>query len=133
MQFIRVLPKMKKALPLLLLTSCSHFQSQTMTRTELFFGLSKPNGGSVSSSDFQAFADTVITKNFSEGSTIIDAKGQWLGNNGTLISESSKVLVLVSKMDKKQSEKIEMVREKYKKYFQQESVLRVDSKVKVGF
>lgn len=125
---------MKNTLPfLLLLTSCSHFPSQTMTRTELFFGLSKANGGSVSSSDFQAFSDTVITKNFSEGSTIIDAKGQWLGNDGRLVSESSKVLVLVSKMDKKQSKKIEMVREKYKKYFQQESVLRVDSKVKVGF
>jgi hypothetical protein len=124
---------MKYLLLGILLTSCSNFSSQNMTRTELFFGLSKANGGSVSSSDFQAFSDTVMTKNFTEGSTIIDAKGQWLGNDGRLVSESSKVLVLVSKMDKKQSKKIEMVREKYKKYFQQESVLRVDSKVKVGF
>ncbi|MES2517760.1 MAG: DUF3574 domain-containing protein [Bacteroidota bacterium] len=113
--------------------ACTVFQGQKMTKTELFFGLSKPNGAIVSSADWQAFADTVIAKTFSEGSTIVDARGQWLGNDGKLVSESSKVLILVSKLTPERSKGIELVREKYKKYFKQESVLRLDGRVKVGF
>jgi hypothetical protein len=63
----------------------------------------------------------------------VDARGQWLGTDGKTISESSKILILVSKMNASQTAKIEEVRNKYKKYFQQEAVLRVDDKVRVGF
>jgi hypothetical protein len=118
---------------LLLCTACTSFPSQKMTRTELFFGLSKPDGSIITPADFQAFADTVITKTFTEGSTLIDARGQWLGQNGKLVTEPSKVLILLSKPNPERSKQIEIVREKYKKYFQQESVLRVDERVKAGF
>jgi Protein of unknown function (DUF3574) len=125
---------MKPILLLFLLSSCMMpFKSQRMTRTELFFGLSKPDGGIIAAQDWQAFADTVISKTFPDGSTLVDARGQWLGTDGKTISESSKILILVSKMNASQTAKIEEVRNKYKKYFQQEAVLRVDDKVRVGF
>jgi cobyrinic acid a,c-diamide synthase len=56
-----------------------------------------------------------------------------LGNDAKIVSECSKLMILLSEMNDKQSKKIEMVREKYEKYFAQELVLRVDGKVKVGF
>lgn len=124
---------MKPVLLLLFFTSCTNFQSQRMTKTELYFGLSKPDGSIIAPKDFQAFADTVIAKTFTEGSTLIDARGQWLGQDGKLVSEPSKVLIIVSKLNAEHSKQIELVREKYKKYFQQESVLRVDGKVVFGF
>lgn len=116
-----------------IISACSVFKGQKMTETDLFFGLSKPDGSMISNKDWQAFADTVITKSFTQGSTLIDARGQWLGNDGKLISESSKILIIISKLNPERSKQINLVREKYKKYFQQEAVLRVDKRVKVEF
>lgn len=115
------------------LTSCSVYENQRLTRTELYFGLSRPDGSLISGKDWQAFADTVIAPTFSLGSTIVDGSGQWLGNKGQLISEPSKVLIVFLKMNKTNSRKIEQVRQKYKTYYQQEAVMRVDKKMRVGF
>jgi hypothetical protein len=116
-----------------ILGSCTTFKGQKMTKTELFFGLSKPNGQIISAKDWQAFADTVIAKTFTKGSTVIDARGQYLEEDGKLVSESSKMLIIVSKLSSERSKQIDLVREKYKKYFQQESVMRVDKTVRVEF
>ncbi|PSJ73226.1 DUF3574 domain-containing protein [Sphingobacteriales bacterium UPWRP_1] len=114
-------------------TSCLVYESHRLTRTELYFGLAKPDGTYITEKDWQVFADSVITPAFSEGSTIINGSGQWLGNNGRLISEPSKVVIVFSKMSKKQSRKIEQVRQQYKTLFKQEAVMRVDEKMRVGF
>lgn len=115
------------------LSACTVFRGDKMTKTELYFGLSKPDGSSISEESFQAFADTVIAKAFTEGSTIINGKGQWLGHNGQLVSEPSKILIVLSKLTPERSKKIEIIREKYKKYYQQEAVIRVDEQLKVAF
>jgi hypothetical protein len=116
-----------------ILGSCTVFKGQKMTKTELFFGLSKPDGQIILAKDWQGFADTVIAKTFTEGSTVIDARGQWLGQDGKLVSESSKMLIVISKLSSERSKQIDLVREKYKKYFQQEAVMRVDKRVRVEF
>lgn len=115
------------------ISSCTIFKGQKMTKTELFFGLSKSNGEIISNQDWQAFADSVIAKTFSEGSTLIDARGQWRNEDGKIISEPSKVLILISRISTARSKQIDLVREKYKKYFQQSSVLRVDGLVSAEF
>lgn len=116
-----------------ILGSCTVFKGQKMTKTELFFGLSKSDGQIISNKDWQAFADSVIAKTFTDGSTLIDARGQYLEEDGKLISESSKMLIIVSTLDSKRSKQINLVREKYKKYFQQKSVMRIDKPVRVEF
>lgn len=128
----------RKIIPAILIiaaivTSCSAGKTMKFTKTELFFGLSVPDGTKVTAQQFQAFSDTVIAKSFSEGSTIFDAKGQWLGNNGVLVSEDTKVVIVLNKMTPETSRKIDEIREKYKKYFKQEAVLRIDAKVKGAF
>ncbi|MDF7817122.1 DUF3574 domain-containing protein [Runella sp. MFBS21] len=119
---------------LLALTACNtSYRAVRMTKTELYFGLSKPDGSVISPQAWQAFADTVIATTFIEGSTIIDGQGQWLGKNSQLISEPSKILIILSKLTPKRSTQIEIVREKYKKYYEQEAVMRIDETMKVAF
>ena len=96
-------------------------------RTELFFGLDKPTGGTVSDDEWSKFIAEVVTPRFPEGFTVDDALGQYLDGK-TLIREKSKQLILIYPRKSKtaSSRKIEEIRFAYIKAFDQKSVLRVD-------
>lgn len=104
-----------------------------MIQTTLWFGLSKPQGGTVSSLDWMNFIDTEVTPRFKQGLSVYDAKGQWLGGNGQLVRENSKALLLIHGIDAQSNADIEELRTLYKKRFSQESVMRVDAPACVGF
>lgn len=104
-----------------------------MMQTTLWFGLSKPDGGTVSSIDWMNFVDNEVTPRFKAGLSVYDAKGQWLGENGKLARENSKALLLIHGIDPAINHDIEALRSLYKKRFHQESVMRVDAPVCVGF
>ncbi len=106
-------------------------KGEPMTQTTLYFGLNRPHGPIISSTEWQSFVDNDVTSRFKDGLTVIDAKGQWLGNDGTVAKENSKALVLIHKADKETT--IEAVRTRYKQQFAQESVMRVDATVCVDF
>lgn len=106
-------------------------KGEPMTQTTLYFGLNRPHGPIISATEWQSFVDNDVTSRFKDGLTVIDAKGQWLGNDGTVAKESSKALVLIHKADKETA--IEILRIRYKQQFAQESVMRVDAAVCVGF
>jgi Protein of unknown function (DUF3574) len=102
-------------------------------RTELFFGLSKPDGGVVSEADFQGFVDNRVTPRFPDGLTLLTGGGQFKTEQGNIIKEGSKVLILLYPFSKQNSEAIEAIREDYKTQFQQQSVLRFDEQSCVSF
>ena len=104
-----------------------------MMQTTLWFGMSKPQGGTVSEQEWQQFVDSDVTPRFKEGLSVYNAKGQWLGENGKLARENSKALMLIHTPDRASSDNINALREIYKKRFSQESVMRVDGLVCVGF
>ncbi len=106
---------------------------KTFVKTELYFGQSHNDSGEVMQAEWQAFADTVITAYFPNGSTTLEASGRWLNEYGTVISEKSKVVVLINEMTPDVSAGIDSVREKYKRYHHQTAVLRVDQKVEISF
>lgn len=97
-------------------------------RTELYFGLSKSDGSAISESDWLRFVDEFVTPRFPQGLTVVEANGQWRGNDGRVVREKSKVLILLyTRRDRKAADiKIEEIRAEYKKRFSQESVLRLD-------
>jgi Protein of unknown function (DUF3574) len=105
-------------------------------RTELFFGTAKPDGV-VTEAEFLAFLDAEVTPRFPDGLTLVKAYGQFAGENGVLVKEESYVLVLLYPFEsaKDGDRKIEAIRRRYLKRFQQESVLRVDDQftVRVSF
>ncbi len=102
--------------------------AEKYVRTELFFGLSKPNGSLVSESDWQRFVDEFVTPRFPDGLTILEADGQWRGKDAKVVREQSKVIVLLYKRKerKEANTKIEEIRSEYMKRFDQEAVMRVD-------
>jgi len=104
-----------------------------VVRTELYFGLGTRGGGGVSESEWEEFVGEHITPRFKEGLTIVDASGRWPGKMGEVINERTKIVILVHSNSKEAGEAIEDVRDKYKKLFEQESVLRVSDCVDASF
>ena len=52
-----------------------------LTKEELYFGLSKPAGGTVTEAEWQLFLNLVITPRFPTGLTVVAAEGQYLNSS----------------------------------------------------
>lgn len=101
-------------------------------RTMLYFGGARPKG-SVSELDWQLFLRDEITLRFPNGMTVWDAEGQWRGAEGKLSHERTKVLLLVHPDTEAARHAVRTVIDKYRKSFEQESVLWETSRVCAAF
>ncbi|HAS1784624.1 TPA: DUF3574 domain-containing protein [Enterobacter cloacae] len=104
-----------------------------MQQTTLYFGLNRPAGVQITASEWQQFVDRDVTPRFRDGLTVMDARGQWLGNDGKVAREPSKALMLIHAKDAQSETNIEALRGIYKSRFAQESVMRVDLPACVQF
>src|SRR5262245_139274 len=100
-------------------------------RTTLYFGSAKPTG-SVSELEWQLFLRDEVTSRFPEGLTVWDAEGQWRAAKGTIEHERSKVLLLVHPDTSMARQSVQDVIERYRKAFDQQSVLWETSRVCVA-
>lgn len=114
-------------------TSETNSSQKTLFKDELYFGLTKPSGETISESEWQQFVNDVITPRFREGLTVLNGSGQFLNSSGILIRENSKIVILIYESSPEKERAIHQIIETYKKTFQQESVLRATSRVKVSF
>jgi hypothetical protein len=115
-------------------TLCGNVQgAQLWQRTELYFGLSKPDGSRISDAEYQAFLDKEVTPRFSEGFTVLNGSGQYRSANGEIVREPSKVLILQYAFNDERSAAANAISAAYRAQFQQESVLRVDAPSCAGF
>ncbi|NEA31367.1 DUF3574 domain-containing protein [Streptomyces sp. SID13031] len=104
----------------------------TFLRTELYFGSQKPRG-QVSPAQFDRFVDQIVTPRFPDGLTQLTGKGQFLGSTGPIEERSFVLILLYPVIDQTANREIEEIRASYKKLFEQESVLRADSRDLVSF
>jgi len=97
-------------------------------RTELFFGMSKPDGTQVSTQDWEKFVEEVIVPAFPDGFTVVLADGRFRGPDGRIISEKSRLLIILypRRTRAESSRKLDAIRAAYLKLFDQRSVLRMD-------
>lgn len=106
-------------------------------RTELYFGMNKPDGSQVGEEDWNEFLAQEVTPRFPSGFTVLEGYGQFQDSNNKINREKSRCLILFypKKERKSTGAKIEEIRAAYKKSFRQESVLRLDFKksVRVSF
>ena len=105
--------------------------SAPQLRTTLYFGTDRPKG-SVSELEWQMFLRDEVTSRFPEGLTVWDANGQWRGPNGSIEHEDAKVLLLVHPDTPVARGQVQAVIERYRKMFEQESVLWETARVCVA-
>jgi hypothetical protein len=82
-------------------TSDTNAKQTNLLKDELYFGLTKRGGETISESEWQEFVKTVITPRFREGLTVLDGSGQFLNSSGILIRENSKIVILIMKVARK--------------------------------
>ncbi|NIA67674.1 DUF3574 domain-containing protein [Pelagibius litoralis] len=105
----------------------------SMARLELYFGTERPDGSPVTDAEWNGFLDEEVTPRFPDGLTVLTGNGQWRNSKGVITKETSAVLVILYVPSDDSETKIEAVRSAYKKRFDQESVMRVDSANCVSF
>lgn len=110
-----------------------HSPGETMVRTELLLGLSRPDGPDVTEAEFRSFLDAEVTPRFPDGYTVLHAEGRWRGQSQRTLRESSRVLLILRPPDPETNGRIEAIRDAYRSRFGQEAVLRVDAPAKDAF
>jgi hypothetical protein len=96
--------------------------SKPQLRTTLYFGLTRPKGA-VSELEWQLFVRDEVTKRFPEGLTVWNADGQWRTPTGSIDHERSKVMLLMHADTAEARKLVQELIERYRKLFEQESVL----------
>lgn len=96
------------------------------TRSELYFGLSREGGQTISEEQWQGFLREVVTPRFPDGFSVVNATGQYRSQKGELVHEDSRILILLHPTTPDEDQKLEDIRRVYKERFGQESVLRID-------
>ncbi|MCQ4165064.1 DUF3574 domain-containing protein [Tahibacter harae] len=111
--------------------SCAPAQ-QALIADELFFGTAMPQG-QVTPEQWQAFLSEEVTPRFPQGLSVVSAAGQWRGNDGSLVHESSYVLTLVHPDDAASEASILAIAQAYKTRFRQEAVMRLKQRACTSF
>jgi hypothetical protein len=106
---------------------------QAMQRHALYFGRSRPDGGSVGDADWQAFEREVVTPAFPAGYSLFDGRGAWRGDDGATIEEASRVLVVLHPFDAASENAVAHIADEYRRRYAQESVLSERSVACVRF
>jgi Protein of unknown function (DUF3574) len=104
---------------------------QPMVQAQLFFGLNVAGRGMVSNDEWRQFLDEEVTPRFPAGFSVADVDGQYRNAGGGIARERSKQLLIVGPGG--DETKLNAIRDAYKRRFNQESVLLVESPVCAAF
>ena len=98
---------------------------QPATRTELSMRAVPEDG-------WQAFLSDVVTARFPTGVTVLEANGQWRGQDGKVYGEPSRIVLVVHPSTREANRALEEIRREFKARFGGE-VLRTDMPAMVAF
>jgi uncharacterized protein DUF3574 len=107
--------------------------TQALVRSELYFGRQKPDGSVVTDAEWRAFVTNEIAPRFPDGFTVLEALGQYRMKDGQIQTEPTKILLLVHPPEAAPRAAIQALRDAYRRLFQQESVLLIESPARAGF
>ena len=107
--------------------------TQALVRSELYFGRLKPGGSVVTDAEWRTFVAEQVAPRFPDGFTVLDALGQYRGRDGQIIAEPTKILLIVHGPDARPRASVQELRDVYRRLFQQESVLLIESPARAGF
>lgn len=101
-------------------------------KTELYMGLSDRNGKPIPKRKWQAFKTNELVKRLG-GYTELPGNGYWINDDGKGFTEKSVVIVYVHEKSAEEDKKIDSLIKFFKKEFDQESVLQIDTEVAYFF
>jgi len=104
-----------------------------MTQAQLFFGRDITGRAMLSEDEWRAFLDSEVTPRFPAGFSVSDIYGQYRDSAGKIAREQTKELLIISQGGPSNDAKLKAIRDAYKRRFNQESVLLVESPVCAGF
>jgi hypothetical protein len=102
-----------------------------MVQAQLFFGRNITGRSMVSDDEWRQFLDEEVTPRYPAGFSVADVDGQYRNAGGRIVRERSKDLLIVGPGGDKA--KLDAIRDAYKRRFNQESVLLVESPVCAAF
>jgi hypothetical protein len=100
--------------------------AKPLVRLELLFGSERKNTFPISDEEWAAFLAAEVTPRFPDGLTVLTGYGQWRDAKGTLVKETSRLLLIWYAPQADGDTRIEAIRTAYKTRFGQDSVLRAD-------
>ena len=98
-----------------------------LVEAQLFFG------GSIVPEQWRSFLDQEISPRFPDGFTVLETQGEWRNRDGTISHETGHELLLVTTRSNTNEEKLNAIRDAYKRSFMQESVLLAEMPVCAAF
>ncbi len=99
----------------------------------LLLGRNIGDAEAVSDQGWEEFIGDTVTPRFPDGLSVIDSAGQWRGEDGRIVQERSKMLLILAPTDTDALEQMNEISVEYKRRFGQESVLQVVSEACVTF
>ena len=97
----------------------------SFTELNVYFGLEKGTGETVTEEEWQSFLADTVTPLFPDGLTVLDARGQWFDTTeGRLYRESSKLLNMLVPADAADAgvDAVRDISDVYKHRFEQQAV-----------
>ena len=104
---------------------------QRMIQAQLFFGRNVTGRVMISEDEWRQFLDEDVSPRFPAGFSVADIDGQYRNAAGVIVRERSKQLLIVGSGG--EETKLNAIRDAYKRRFNQESVLFVESPVCAAF
>ena len=104
-----------------------------MTQAQLFFGRNIEHRAMVSDEQWRDFVDQEVSPRFPGGFSVADFSGQYRDQTSAIVREPSKQLLIFTRNIGADEAKLNAIRDAYKRRFNQESVLLVQSPVCARF
>ena len=113
---------------------CAALRGEPAILVQLFFGRSVKGRVPVTDGEWQGFVRRVLTPAFSDGFTVVDARGQWRNpEEKRVIGERTKLVLISAPSAPATMEKVEHVIGEWKRRFRQLSVGSVVSESCAAF
>jgi hypothetical protein len=106
---------------------------EAWTQVELYFGRGLGGDAVVSEEAFRSFLAEIVTPLFPDGLSVIDVAGQFREEDGDIVHEPTKLLILLVPDVAAVAADVETIVAAYKERFDQQSVLHAEQPVCVGF
>ena len=102
-------------------------------RTEIYLGRNLPGGREISRKEFGDYLNTVLTKEFPQGLTVVDAYGQMMEPGGKILKQATWLVIVVHENTSARTKAVDDAVAAYRARFKKAQVMRLSSPTSATF